>query len=210
MADPASSQWSPTNERIAALVRELGPENVPAVAVVIQSETGLANVYVRPAGSDAWRSLREGIPLAEVLQRYSPQTVDQSTGLILSCVGPEASLIQDIPLDQIYWEEMDTLEAEDYRKVTYEEVQQGLLKLAQVVRPAVQKGATADDFSRMDEEQGLDYTNGYRRIYDAFYGLNECIVVEKVGDRYQVINGRHRLLLTRELGFTSLPMHVRH
>jgi len=67
MADPTSSQWSPVNERIAALVRELGPENVPAVAVVIQSETGLADVYVRPAGSNAWQPLREGVPLAEAL-----------------------------------------------------------------------------------------------------------------------------------------------
>ena len=67
MADPTSSQWSPVNERIAALVKELGPENVPAMAVVIQSETGLADVYVRPAGSDAWQPLREGVSLAEAL-----------------------------------------------------------------------------------------------------------------------------------------------
>jgi hypothetical protein len=67
MADPASSQWSPTNERIAALVRELGPENVPAVAVVIQSETGLADVYIRPAGSDTWQPLQEGVSLTEAL-----------------------------------------------------------------------------------------------------------------------------------------------
>jgi len=67
MADPTSSQWSPTNERIATLVKELGPENVPAVAIVIQSETGLADVYVRPAGSDAWQPLQEGVPLAEAL-----------------------------------------------------------------------------------------------------------------------------------------------
>jgi len=67
MADPTSAQWSPANERIAALVKELGPENVPAVAVVIQSETGLADVYVRPAGGEGWQPLREGVSLAEAL-----------------------------------------------------------------------------------------------------------------------------------------------
>jgi len=67
MGDPTSAQWSPTNERIAALVKELGPENIPAVAMVIQSETGLAGVYVRPSGSDAWQPLREGVSLAEAL-----------------------------------------------------------------------------------------------------------------------------------------------
>lgn len=67
MADPASAQWSPANERIAALIEELGPEEVPAVAVVIGSETGLADVYVRPAGAEGWQPLQEGVPLAEAL-----------------------------------------------------------------------------------------------------------------------------------------------
>jgi len=210
MADPTSAQWSPANERIAALVKELGSERIPAVAVVIQSETGVADVYVRPIGGDAWQPLREGVSLAEALRTSSSPAVDQSTTPIPSGVLQEVSSIQDIPLEQIDWEDVGRLDVDDYHKVTHEEIHQGLRKLEQVVRPAVQKGATADDFSRMDEAQGLDYANGYRRIYDAFYGQNECIVVEKVGDRYQVINGRHRLLLARELGLSSLPMRVRH
>ena len=67
MADPSSAQWSPTNERIAALIQELGPENIPAVAVVIQSETGQANVYVRPIGAETWQPLRKNVPLTEAL-----------------------------------------------------------------------------------------------------------------------------------------------
>ena len=67
MADPTSAQWSPVNERIAAMVKDLGAENVPAVAVVIQSETGLADVYVRPVGQESWQPLKEGISLAEAL-----------------------------------------------------------------------------------------------------------------------------------------------
>ena len=91
MADPTSSQWSPTNERIATLVKELGPENVPAVAIVIQSETGLADVYVRPAGSDAWQPLQEGVPLAEAMAGASVVgSHPEATGNPERERGPEA------------------------------------------------------------------------------------------------------------------------
>lgn len=191
MADPSSAQWSPANERIATLIRELGPEQVPAVAVVIGRDTGLADVYVRPAGAEAWQPLREGVSLAEALQ-----TARLPAG------------IQEIPLEQIDWEDVGALTAEEYHKVSPEEMQEGLRKLQEVVQPAVQQGATAEDFDRMDEAQGLDYAHGYRRIYDAFYGPSEAIAVEKVGERYRVLNGRHRLLLARELGVQALPMRV--
>ena len=44
---------------------------MPVVAVVIQSETGLADVYVRPKRSDAWQPLREGVSPAEALAQTS-------------------------------------------------------------------------------------------------------------------------------------------
>ncbi|HIQ09252.1 MAG TPA: hypothetical protein EYH28_07085, partial [Anaerolineaceae bacterium] len=116
--------------------------------------------------------------------------------------------IREIPLDRIAWESVGTLAPEDYRKVSREEMREGLRKLIQVVRPKVQQGATAEDFSRMDETLGLDYAHGYRRIYDAFYG-ESCITLERYGDKYYVINGRHRLLLAREMGIRSLPARVR-
>ncbi len=192
MADPASAQWSPANERIAALIRELGPEQVPTVAVVIGRDTGLADLYVRPAGAEAWQPLREGVSLAEALQ----------------AVARLPAGFQEIPLEQMDWDEMGALTPEEYHKVPLEEMQEGLRKLQEVVRPAVQQGATAEDFDRMDQAQGLDYAHGYRRIYDAFYGPSEAIAVEKVGEKYRVLNGRHRLLLARELGVQALPMRV--
>ncbi|MGB9873264.1 MAG: hypothetical protein ACPLYD_16605, partial [Anaerolineae bacterium] len=62
MADRASAQWSPANERIAALIQDLGPENVPAVTVVIDPESGLSQAYARTAAGD-WQPLGEGVSL---------------------------------------------------------------------------------------------------------------------------------------------------
>lgn len=66
MADLSSAQWSPRNERIARLIQEMGLEKVPVVAVVIESETGLAHIYYRQ-GDETWTPLQEGVSLAEVL-----------------------------------------------------------------------------------------------------------------------------------------------
>ncbi len=80
MAAPSSAQWSPANERIAALIREMEPENVPVVAVVIETETGQAHIYHRQ-GDEAWMPLQEGVSLAEVLSAEVSPPVPRPGGL---------------------------------------------------------------------------------------------------------------------------------
>lgn len=80
MADSTSKQWSPVNERIAALIREMGPENVPAVAMVIETETGQAHVYYRQ-GDEGWTPLQEGVSLEEVLSAEMPPSAPRPGGL---------------------------------------------------------------------------------------------------------------------------------
>lgn len=67
MADPDSAQYSPQNARLAALIQELGPENIPVVAVVIQTETGMADLYYRKAGTAVWHLLQEDVSLTAAL-----------------------------------------------------------------------------------------------------------------------------------------------
>ncbi|MBX3002228.1 MAG: hypothetical protein KF893_27130 [Caldilineaceae bacterium] len=76
MADPTSAQYSPNNTAIAALVEELGPENVPTVAVVITTETGAVDIHYRRGGSAAWEQLPEGADLTTLLQ--NPPPIDPS------------------------------------------------------------------------------------------------------------------------------------
>ena len=85
MSDRDSAGWSPANERIARMVEELGPENVPVVSVVVNPASGQADIYWRE-GSD-WRPLGQGVlpgpPASGPSTRALPETKEGSSG------GPE-------------------------------------------------------------------------------------------------------------------------
>ncbi len=115
--------------------------------------------------------------------------------------------IQTVSLDQIDLSDSPVTGTGDFQKVSAQEVTEGFRKLQDVVAPAVAQGADGDYFSQLDAAQGLDYAHGYRRIYDAFYGQG-AIRLDKVGDRYQVVNGYHRLFIARQLGIKTIPARV--
>lgn len=62
MADRDSAQWSPANERLARLIQELGAENVPAVTVVMDPQSGQGQVYIRQ-GESGWQPLGGSVTL---------------------------------------------------------------------------------------------------------------------------------------------------
>lgn len=116
--------------------------------------------------------------------------------------------IRDVPVGHIDTSDMDHVNGpEDFQKVSYEEMVDGFHKLDTVVRPAVEEGADGDYFYNMDRQQGLDYANGYQRVYDAFYG-GTAIRLNKDGERYNVVNGYHRLYVADRLGVKSIPARV--
>lgn len=116
--------------------------------------------------------------------------------------------IQDVPLDQIDLSDSNIVDAGDFNKTSYAEMNEGVSKLDHVVRPAVQNGKGAEYFSQLDSEQGLDYMQGHRRVYDTFY-VGQPIDLLKSGDTYQVgTGGYHRLKVAKDQGLTSVPAHV--
>jgi len=115
--------------------------------------------------------------------------------------------VQEVPVDQIDVSDSTVSGTEDFHKVSHDEMVRGFGKLVGTVRPAVTGGADGDYFSKLDDAGGLDYENGYRRVYDAFYG-DSSIRLEKIGSRYNVINGYHRLAVARELGVRTVPARV--
>lgn len=115
--------------------------------------------------------------------------------------------IVDVPLAEIDLSDSYVQGPDDFKKVAVDTMISGLQKLESTVRSAVEKGADADYFSALDAQQGLAYQDGYRCIYDAFYG-DEPIRLEKINGRYQVINGYHRLFVAQQLGLTAIPASV--
>lgn len=113
-----------------------------------------------------------------------------------------------VPLSAIDSTDSMVTGPESYQKVSYPEMQRGVHVLDEVVLPAVRAGADGDHFSRMDAASGVPYTDGTRRIYDAFFGDSGPVTLNRVGDRYTVTNGNHRIFIARRLGLTTLPARV--
>jgi hypothetical protein len=115
--------------------------------------------------------------------------------------------VKDIPIEKIDTRDTQVYESNDFQKVSKPQMIDGLTKLVHEIVPAIKEGANGDDFSELDKRLGIDYENGYRRIYDAFYG-NDSIRLVKDGDTYEVVNGYHRIYVAKELGLDSLPALV--
>lgn len=115
--------------------------------------------------------------------------------------------ITDVPINSIDVRDTVIKGESDFHKVTHDQMKDGVKKLESSVRPAVEQGADGDYFSDLDQQKGLDYEHGYRRVYDAFYG-NEPIRLDKDGDTYTVTNGYHRIFVAKELGIQTIPALV--
>lgn len=97
---------------------------------------------------------------------------------------------------------------QDFSKVSLEEMRAGILRLQEML-PTIQsgEGASSDYWADYDRARGLSYAQGYQRIFDAFYGTG-AIRVERSAGRVDVINGRHRIWLARQMGIASLPVQL--
>ena len=142
---------------------------------------------------------------------------DGSAGAVLAAAAPDASGreptlqerhpdIRDILLNMIDLSDSPVHDAADYHKVSKAEMVAGFEKLTQV-RRWIGQGATEQQLYDESRAQGLSDAQSYHNIYQVFYGDN-AIALEKVGDRYRVINGYHRLAVAQELGWTTIPARI--
>lgn len=97
--------------------------------------------------------------------------------------------------------------------ITYADAKLHTQQLNEVVLPWVRAGAVGDDFKALDQQLGRTHpdglnSNGYHETYQLFYG-NQPIIVGKGADgTLDVEGGRHRIYMAKELGLTSIPVHI--
>jgi hypothetical protein len=97
---------------------------------------------------------------------------------------------------------------DDFKKVSMADMKAGIQRW-QEMRSSIDSGAgnSSEYWSGIDRKRGLDYSSGYQRVYDAFYG-QDALRVEKNGNNYDIINGRHRIWLAKQMGIDQLPVHL--
>ncbi|MBF0232903.1 MAG: hypothetical protein HQK65_07675 [Desulfamplus sp.] len=115
--------------------------------------------------------------------------------------------IIDVKLSDIP-EVNDIVDKKSFIKISMEDMQIGLNRLQEMQKVFnIGDGKNSDYWREKDQTLGLNYSNGYQRVYEAFFGM-EPIRVEKNGSAYEIVNGRHRIWLAKKMGLNSLPMSV--
>lgn len=91
--------------------------------------------------------------------------------------------------------------------ITYEDAVQVTQRLEEI-KPLIEQGYTGDDFSALDQSQGIDYLQGQQRIYELYYG-SKAIKVAKDENGYHIDNGHHRIFIAKQLGINWLPVRLK-
>jgi hypothetical protein len=115
--------------------------------------------------------------------------------------------IQDVPVSAL--PDPDWVNSRsDFQKIPASEMEAGMKRL-QAIQQMEARGlpSNSDAWRAVDQKLGLDYQHGYQSVYEAFYG-DTAIRLEKDGDRYNIINGGHRIWLAKRNGISSLPARV--
>ncbi len=114
---------------------------------------------------------------------------------------------QLVSVDQIDLSDSPVKGFDDFSKVPARVMEDGLKSLQDVIIPAMAQGADGDYFYNLDISLGQDPAQGYKNIYDVFFGTN-CITLDKAGGQLKVINGYHRLFVAQQIGIKSLPARI--
>lgn len=115
--------------------------------------------------------------------------------------------IIDVPVADLPMPE-DVDSQDDFNHhISWDDAKSATERLPQI-QQEVKNGKGRDDFHLEDQQQGLDYSQGNERIFDLYYG-SDPVVLDKIGEKYDIVSGRHRVYAAKALGLESIPARVK-
>lgn len=144
---------------------------------------------------------------ADVERRANERRMQMMDDIDRQAMQPHDNGIQEVDVRDLPYPE-GISGADDFQKVSPDEMADGLRKL-DLMKPYIEsgEGASADYWADVDQRYGVAYPDGYQKVYESFYG-DEPIRLTKVGDNYDIENGRHRIWIAKELGWQKIPARV--
>lgn len=121
-----------------------------------------------------------------------------------------------ISISQLSPDALASLPSEnEYRKddLSAADMRAGLELLRTRILPEIEQNperATRDYFAEIDVVENRDVSNSLAEIYGAYFGRDAHIWVDRFkGEQYfRIGNGRHRIAVARELGWTVIPGRI--
>lgn len=147
---------------------------------------------------------RQGVEAASLESKVG-RTENVSRG---SDVPPD---IEYVPVDRINNPEIQGVA--DFRSPAEHASYCREAEMLKQMQPAIDQGAGPDTWDAWDRQHQIGhftpngYTRGYTDVYQGYY-KQDTIAVEPRGDRYEILNGRHRVCAAREVNLKSVPARV--
>jgi hypothetical protein len=201
--------------RLKQEVRHIGTQEIPKAKSWLREKIqALRNYLAVSLGIDMLTQMPTGFSGTSSTPSNGSVATSKSKGITshhLFYKLPEG--FQWVPLEEINLEE-DESDIE-YRKASKEEMRKRMERLPEVLEHLQVRYASPfiDNtlyFYNLDQAQGRNYVEGLQSTYEEFFG-SEPVVLERsplTGQKYTVKNGRHRILLAKEMGWVALPAKV--
>jgi len=143
----------------------------------------------------------------------SETAIDQSGSTAPTKSTPSTSSLSDygltsVPLDQVDFSDNPILDDYTGGGLTKADYRWAVETWAQVVGPGHQRGMGRDEFAAWDIAHGAMPPRSTARVFDLFLGSNRIKISRRLDGSFDVIGGRHRIEVARELGITDLPAEV--
>ena len=204
--------------REAARFQGLLEDRVPAAACFLQEKVGHLRDY-HAIGLDQPDVAAGPSPLGATVPAPGSAPCNDRKDDLVELRLADYSLPRGfkwVPLSEIDLpKELEGLSSrEDFRKVPYEAMREGCLRLKNEVLPRLQlpmTGSANDCFRELDSARGVPYSEGLLRVYEAFFGQHDFVyfVRRTPGGPLDIVNGRHRVKMAVDLGWDAVPAQVK-